>query len=79
MIIGCCFSQLRSAATITTKTAIFFTLKYAWDTNEISGRSVQAKNLNIYAMENVFLALTMAQQIITELSGAATETERLLS
>jgi hypothetical protein len=35
---------------------------------------VQAKNVNINAMD-VFLGFTMVQQIMTELSGAATEKE----
>jgi hypothetical protein len=36
---------------------------------------LQAKNVNINAMDNVFFAFTVVQQIMTELSGAATENE----
>jgi hypothetical protein len=49
------------------------------DTYQISGQSVQAKNVNFNAMDDVFLALTMTQQIMTELSGAATEEKWFLS
>jgi hypothetical protein len=43
------------------------------DTNQISGQSVQAKNVNIHATDDVFLAFTMVQHIMAELSGAVTE------
>jgi hypothetical protein len=43
------------------------------DTNQISGQSVQANNINISATDNVFLAFTVVQQIMTELPGAVTE------
>jgi hypothetical protein len=33
---------------------------------------VETDNININAMDDVFLALTRVQQIMTELSGAAT-------
>jgi hypothetical protein len=39
---------------------------------------VQTKNVNINATDDVFHAFTMVQQIVTEVSGAATETEMLL-
>jgi hypothetical protein len=43
-------------------------------TNQTSGHSVQAKNVNSNAVDyDMFLAFTMVQQIMTELSGAATE------
>jgi hypothetical protein len=42
------------------------------DINQISGRSVQAKNVNTNAMDYVFLAFTMVQQIMIELSCAVT-------
>jgi hypothetical protein len=45
--------------------------------NQISGQSMQAKNVNINAMDDVFLAFTMAWHIMTELSGAATEKEKV--
>jgi hypothetical protein len=38
---------------------------------------VQAVNVNINAVDNVFLAFAMVQQIITELSCAATEEEKV--
>jgi predicted rRNA methylase YqxC with S4 and FtsJ domains len=44
--------------------------------NQISDQSMQAKNVNINAMD-VFLAFTMVQQIMTELSGAMTEKEKV--
>jgi hypothetical protein len=34
---------------------------------------VQAENVNISATDNAFLAFTVVQQIVTELSGAAAE------
>jgi hypothetical protein len=47
------------------------------DTSQISGQSVQAKNVNVNATDDVFLAFTMEQQIMMELSGAATEKEKV--
>jgi hypothetical protein len=38
---------------------------------------MQAKNVNINAMDNVFLAFTVVQQIVTVLSCAATEKEKV--
>jgi hypothetical protein len=64
-IIGCCSSQIQSAASAATIT-----------TNKISGWSVQAKNVNINAMD-VFLAFDMVQQIMTEFIGAVTEREMI--
>jgi hypothetical protein len=46
------------------------------DTSQTSGQSVQAKSVTINATD-IFLAFTMMQQIMTELSGAATEEEKL--
>jgi hypothetical protein len=43
------------------------------DTNQISGQSVQAKNVNTNAMEDAFLAFAVVQQTMAELSGVATE------
>jgi hypothetical protein len=40
---------------------------------------MQAQNVNINATDDAFLAFTMVQQIMTELSGAATEKRTLLS
>jgi hypothetical protein len=40
---------------------------------------VQAKNVNIYATDDMFLAFTVVQQNTTDFSGAATEEKRLLS
>jgi hypothetical protein len=37
---------------------------------------VQAKNVNINATDDVFLAFTIVQQIMTELSGVAREKEK---
>jgi hypothetical protein len=44
-------------------------------TNQTSGQSVQAKNVNtrITGMDDMFLAFAMVQQIMTGLLGAATE------
>jgi delta 1-pyrroline-5-carboxylate dehydrogenase len=47
------------------------------DTNQISGQSVQAKNVNINATDLVFLAFTTVQQTMTKLSGVATEKEKV--
>jgi hypothetical protein len=65
------------AATITTKTATLFRKNTHEDTNQISGQSVHAKSVNITAMDDVFLAFTTMQQIMTELSGAVTEKEKV--
>jgi hypothetical protein len=46
------------------------------DISEISGQSVQAKNVSINATGDMFLTFTMVQEIMTELSGAATGTEK---
>jgi hypothetical protein len=81
LIIPRCSSQLRSATALITiaRKAVTFVRKYTHqDTNEISGKSVQAKDVYISATDNVFLAFTMVRQIMTELSGAATEREMLL-
>jgi hypothetical protein len=43
------------------------------DTNKTSGQSVQPKTVNVNAMDDVFLAFTVVQQVMTELSGAVTE------
>jgi exopolysaccharide biosynthesis protein len=48
------------------------------DTNhQISGQSVQAENVNINATDGVLLAFAMVQQVMTKLSGAATEKENV--
>jgi hypothetical protein len=48
------------------------------DTNQTSGQSVQVKNVNSNAMDgDMFLAFTMVQQIMTELSGAGTEKQKV--
>jgi hypothetical protein len=44
-------------------------------TNQISGQSVQAKNVNSNEMDDMFLAFTVVHQIMTELSGTVTEKE----
>jgi Cdc6-like AAA superfamily ATPase len=47
------------------------------DTNQISGQSVQAKNVNVHAMDDIFFVFTMVQNIMTELSGAVTDEEKV--
>jgi hypothetical protein len=49
------------------------------DTSQISGQSVKAEKVNINATDDAFLAFTVVQQTMTELSGAATKKQRLLS
>jgi hypothetical protein len=44
--------------------------------NKSSGESVQAKIVNSNEMDNIFIAFTMVQQIMTGLSGAASEEEK---
>jgi hypothetical protein len=39
---------------------------------------VRAKNVNNNAMDDTLTAVTMVQQITTELSGAATEQEKVI-
>jgi hypothetical protein len=72
--------QLRSAASaasITTGTATIFRKNTNEDSNQISGRSVQAKiSVNINPTDDMFHAFTMVQQSLTEFSGAATGTEK---
>jgi hypothetical protein len=69
-----------SAATITKKHRNSHQEKNTHqDTNQTSGQSVQATNVNINATDDMFLAFSMVQQIMTELSGTATEKKRLLS
>jgi hypothetical protein len=46
-------------------------------TSQASGQSVQAKNVNSNAMDDMFVAFTMVQQIMTGLSGAAPEEEKV--
>jgi hypothetical protein len=46
-------------------------------TNRTSGQSVQGKNVKSNAMDDMFIASTVVQQIMTELSGAATEKGKL--
>jgi hypothetical protein len=46
------------------------------DTNQTSDQSAQAQNVNSNATD-LFPAFTMAQQRMTELSGAATEKEKV--
>jgi hypothetical protein len=46
------------------------------DIHQISGESVHAKNVNSNAMD-MFLALSVVQQIMTELSGAAKGEEKV--
>jgi hypothetical protein len=67
-IVRCCSPQLRSAATIRTP---------GYHMQQVS-RSVQVKNVNGNAMD-MFDVVTTVQQIMTELSGAATGEEKLPS
>jgi hypothetical protein len=48
------------------------------ETSQTSSQSVQAKKVNSNAMDEMFAACTMVQQIITDLSGAATEEEKVV-
>jgi hypothetical protein len=45
------------------------------DSNQTSGQSMQAKNMNGNAMDSTLTAVTLVQQIMTELSGAPIEQE----
>jgi hypothetical protein len=45
--------------------------------NKASGESVLAKIVNSNAMEDMFVAFTMVQQIMTGLSSAASEEEKV--
>jgi hypothetical protein len=66
------------AATIATKTAAVFRKKNTHqDTNQTTSQSVQAENVNGNATDGMYLAFTMVRQIMTELSGAATEKEKV--
>jgi hypothetical protein len=73
--IRCCSSQLRSAANITTKAATVFREKYK--PGHQSNLRLVCANVNINATADVFLAFTAVQQTATELSGAATEKEKV--
>jgi hypothetical protein len=46
-------------------------------TNKASGQSMQANVVNNNAMDDVYVAFTMMQQIMTGLSGAASEEEKV--
>jgi hypothetical protein len=46
------------------------------DTNKASGQSMQA-NVNNNTMDDMYVAFTMVQQIMTGLSGAASEEEKV--
>jgi hypothetical protein len=46
-------------------------------TNQTSGQQVQAENVNSNAMEDMSVAFTMVHQIMTGLSGAASEEEKI--
>jgi hypothetical protein len=61
------------------KTAMVFRKKkYTHQyTNKISGMSVQARSVNMNATDGVFLSFNIVQQIMTELSSAATEREKI--
>jgi hypothetical protein len=58
------------------KTATVFREKYQ-SVHQSNLRSVQAKIVNINATNNMFLAFTMMQQIITEPLGTVTEKEKI--
>jgi hypothetical protein len=45
--------------------------------SQASGQSEQAKVLNGNAMDDMFIAFTVVQQIMTGLSGAASEGEKV--
>jgi hypothetical protein len=45
--------------------------------NKISGQSVQAKNVNINAMDDMLLVFTVVRHIMTELSGVTTGNEKV--
>jgi hypothetical protein len=44
--------------------------------NKESGQSMQEKIVNSNAMDDMFIAFTMVQQIVTGLSGSASEEEK---
>jgi hypothetical protein len=46
-------------------------------TNKASGQSMQANVANSNAMDDMYVAFTMVQQIMTGLSGAASEEEEV--
>jgi hypothetical protein len=46
-------------------------------TSQTSDQSVQAKNVNRNSMGDISVAFTMVQQIMTDLSGVATEEEKV--
>jgi hypothetical protein len=46
-------------------------------TSQASGQSVQAKNVNSNAMDDMSVTFTMVQQIMTGLSGAVSEEEKV--
>jgi hypothetical protein len=48
------------------------------DANQISGESVQVKNVNSNTTEDVFLAFTTVQQIMTCLTGTETIKEKVV-
>jgi hypothetical protein len=52
-------------------------MKYASGHRQTSGQSVQAEKVNSNVIDEIFAACTMVQQIITGLSGAATEEEKV--
>lgn len=46
------------------------------DTNQISGQSAEARNVNANVSYPVLLVFTVVRQVMVELSGAATEEEK---
>jgi hypothetical protein len=46
-------------------------------TNKATGQSMQANVVNNNAMDDMYVAFTMVQQIMTGLSGAASEEEKV--
>jgi hypothetical protein len=48
------------------------------DSNQTSGQSMQAKNINSNAMDDTLAAVSMMQQLMTDLSGAATEQGKVI-
>jgi hypothetical protein len=46
-------------------------------TNKASGQSMQEETVNSNAMEDMFVTFTVVQQIMTELSSAVSEEERI--
>jgi hypothetical protein len=49
------------------------------DTNQIAGQSVQAKNININAVDEMFAAFTTVQQIIADPAQVLRQKKRLAS